>query len=137
MKRLKKQLLSNQTLAFFHSLIARIYFILLKNVLKQTWIFFTTKLRPLRKDWNSSYQVIQVLALFLSLIAVGRNKLKKNFRFFLFFFLMFYQKNLIKHQKSLKISWKYLSVKFPFDIYLFFYWEVNLVKTVIFRLEFT
>ena len=35
-ERLEKQLLSNQMLAFFHRLIARIYFILLKNVLKQT-----------------------------------------------------------------------------------------------------
>ena len=115
-ERLEKQLLSNQMLAFFHRLIARIYFILLKNVLKQTWNSFNTKLRPLRKDWNSTYQVIQVLAIFLSLIAVWRNRLKKMLPFY---FLMFYQKKLIKHQKSLKIFWKYLSVKFPFDIYVF------------------
>ena len=115
-ERLEKQLLSNQMLAFFHRLIARIYFILLKNVLKQTCNSFNTKLRPLRKDWNSTYQVIQVLAIFLSLIAVWRNRLKKMLPFY---FLMFYQKKLIKHQKSLKIFWKYLSVKFSFDIYVF------------------
>ena len=120
MKRLKKQLLSNQTLAFFHSLIGRIYFTLLKNVLKQTWIFFTSKLRPLRKAWNSSYQVIQVLALFLSLIAVGRNRLKKNFLFFFFFFFDVLPKKFDKTSKKSQDILKIFVCKISFW-YLFIF----------------
>ena len=43
---------------------ARIYFIFLKNVLKQTWNAFNTKFRATWKDRKSSYQVRQVFALF-------------------------------------------------------------------------
>ena len=132
-ERLEKQLLSNQMLAFFHRLIARIYFILLKNVLKQTWNSFNTKLRPLRKDWNSTYQVIQVLAIFLSLIAVWRNRLKKMLPFY---FLMFYQKKIDQTSKKSQDILKIFVCKISFW-YLCLYREVNLLKTVIFRLEFT
>ena len=48
--------------------LARISFIFLKNILKQTWNFFNTKFPPQSKDWKSSYQAKQVLALFWNLI---------------------------------------------------------------------
>ena len=50
---------------------ARIYFIFLKNVLKQTWKPFNTNSRPQWKDRKSIYQVRQILALFCNVIALN------------------------------------------------------------------
>ena len=47
---------------------AKSYFILLKNVLKQTWESFNTKFQPQQKNRKSSYQVREILALFCDLI---------------------------------------------------------------------
>ena len=48
---------------------ARIFFIFLKNVQKQTWgILFNIKFSPQSIDWKSSYLLKQVLALFWNLI---------------------------------------------------------------------
>ena len=57
---------------------ARIYFIVLKNVLKQTWNSLYTKFQPQWKDRKSSYQVRQILGLFCCLIALilGWNSVK-------------------------------------------------------------
>ena len=57
---------------------ARIYFIFLKNILKQTWKFFKTKFRPQWKDRKSNYKVREILALFSKLIALilGENGVK-------------------------------------------------------------
>ena len=49
---------------------ARIYFIFLKTVLKQTWNCFNTKFGPQWKDQKSSYQVRQILVIFSNLIAL-------------------------------------------------------------------
>ena len=49
---------------------ARIYFIILKNVLKQTWNFFNTKFGPQWKNPKGSYQVRKVLAIFSNIIAL-------------------------------------------------------------------
>ena len=49
---------------------AKIYFIFLKNVLKQTWKSFNTKFRPQWKDRKSSYKVRQILARSCNLIAL-------------------------------------------------------------------
>ena len=51
-------------------ILARIYFIFLKNVLKQTWNFFNIKFRPQWKDRKSSYQVREILGLFYNFIAL-------------------------------------------------------------------
>ena len=48
---------------------AKIYFMFLKNVLKQTWKSFNTKFRLQWKRKNI-YQVRQILALFCNLIAL-------------------------------------------------------------------
>ena len=48
----------------------RISFIFLRNVLKQTWNFFNTKVQPQWKDQKSSYQVRQILAIFSNLTAI-------------------------------------------------------------------
>ena len=57
---------------------ARILFIFLKIVIKQTWSSFDTKFQPLWKDWESSYQVNHILAIFCHLIALilGWNSVK-------------------------------------------------------------
>ena len=47
---------------------ARIFFIFLKNVFKQTGNSFNTKFQPQWKDQKSSYQVRQSLGLFYHLI---------------------------------------------------------------------
>ena len=52
------------------SYLARIFFIFLKNVLKQSWNSFYTKFRPQSIDRKSSYEVSQILALFCNLIAL-------------------------------------------------------------------
>ena len=49
---------------------ARIFFIFLKDVLKQTWNSFNTKLQTQCKDGKSSDQVRQILAHFFHLIAL-------------------------------------------------------------------
>ena len=49
---------------------AKIYFIFSRNILKQTWNSFNTKIQPQQKDRNSSYQVRQILALFYNLVAL-------------------------------------------------------------------
>ena len=49
---------------------ARIFFIFLKNVFKQTWNSFNTKFEPKWKCQKSSYQVRQILGLFLCHINV-------------------------------------------------------------------
>ena len=51
-------------------LTARLYFIFLKNVLKQTWNAFNTKFQHQWKDHKSSYQVRQIFALSCNLIAL-------------------------------------------------------------------
>ena len=48
----------------------RIYFIFLKNVLKESWNSFNTKFQPQWKARKTSYQVRQILALFFYLIAL-------------------------------------------------------------------
>ena len=48
---------------------AKIYFMFLKNVLKQTWKSFNTKFRPQWKR-KTNYQVRQILTLFCNLIAL-------------------------------------------------------------------
>ena len=56
-----------------------IYFFFLENILKQTWNCFNTKFQPQGKDWKSSYQIKEVLALFCLSIAlmVGYNCVKE------------------------------------------------------------
>ena len=49
---------------------ARIFFIFLKNVLKETWDSFNTKFESPWKDRKSSYKVKQILGLFCHLIAL-------------------------------------------------------------------
>ena len=49
--------------------LAGIYFIFLKNVLKQTWKSFNTKFRPQCKDRETSLPVKQILVLFCNLLA--------------------------------------------------------------------
>ena len=49
---------------------ARIFFIVLKHVLKQTWNPFNTKFQPQWKDRKGSYQVRQVLGLCCYLVAL-------------------------------------------------------------------
>ena len=44
-------------------ILGRIYFIFLKNVLKETGNTFNTKFRLQWKDWKSSFQVREILAL--------------------------------------------------------------------------
>ena len=51
-------------------ILAGIYFIFLKKVLYQTWKTFNTKVEPQWTDWERSYQVKQILALFCKLIAL-------------------------------------------------------------------
>ena len=46
----------------------KIYFILIKIVLKQTWNSFNTKFQAQWKAWWSSYQLKQILAVFCHLI---------------------------------------------------------------------
>ena len=46
---------------------ARIFFIFLENVLKQTCNSFNTKFQPQSKHWKSSYKVKQVFGMFLPL----------------------------------------------------------------------
>ena len=65
----------------------RIFFIFLKNVLKQTWHSFNTKFQTQRKDGESSYQVKIILWLFCHSLALilGLNIVKdfrvtKNFK---------------------------------------------------------
>ena len=62
-------LLTNKFVKNSHML-ARIFFIFLKNVLKQTWMSFNTKFQRQWKDRKSSYQVKQILELFCNLIAL-------------------------------------------------------------------
>ena len=50
--------------------LGRIYFIFLKNILKQSWDTFNTKFGPQWKDQKSSYQVRQILAIFSNLTAI-------------------------------------------------------------------
>ena len=50
---------------------ATIFFIFMKNVVKQTRNFFNTKFQPQRKDRKSSYQVRQILGPFRHLIALS------------------------------------------------------------------
>ena len=59
-------------------ILAGIYFIFLKNFLKQTWKSFNTKFRPQCKDQKSSYQVKQILELLCNLFALilGKNCVK-------------------------------------------------------------
>ena len=59
-------------------ILAGIYFAFLKNVLDQTWKVFNTKLGPQWKDWESSHQVKQILALFCKLVIwiLGSNCVK-------------------------------------------------------------
>ena len=47
-----------------------IYFIFLKNSLKQTWKSFHAKLQPQWKDQQNSFQVRQILALFCNFVAL-------------------------------------------------------------------
>ena len=56
----------------------RIYFIFLKNVVKETWNAFNTKFWPHWKDWKNSYQERQTLSLFCNLIdsSLGRDGAK-------------------------------------------------------------
>ena len=51
-------------------IMARLYFIFVKNILNQPWKAFNTKFQPQSKDQNSSYQVRQTFALFFNLIAL-------------------------------------------------------------------
>ena len=51
-------------------ILARVYFIFLKNILGQTWKSCNTKIGPQWKDRKSSYEVIQILALFGNLVAL-------------------------------------------------------------------
>ena len=62
-------LLTNKFVKNSHML-ARIFFIFLKNVLKQTWMSFNTKFQRQWKDRKSSYQVKQILEPFCNLIAL-------------------------------------------------------------------
>ena len=57
---------------------ATIYFISLKNTLKQTWNPCNTKFHPQQKHQKSSYQVRRTLALFCNLICLisGHNSIK-------------------------------------------------------------
>ena len=57
---------------------AIIYFIFLKNVLKQIWNAFNTKFQAQWKDRKRSYRVRQLFALFCNLIALtlGQNSVK-------------------------------------------------------------
>ena len=59
-------------------ILARMFFIFLKKVLKQTWNSFSTKFQPQWKDWKSSYQARQILGLFCHLMALilGWNSVK-------------------------------------------------------------
>ena len=60
---------------FIGHIYARIYFVFLKNILKQAWNSFNTKFRPQWKYRKSSYQVKQISALFCNLIVLilGQN----------------------------------------------------------------
>ena len=49
---------------------ARIYFIFLKNVLKETWNSFKMLFGPQRKDGTNSYEVRKLLAIYFNLIAL-------------------------------------------------------------------
>ena len=49
-------------------ILARIYFIFLKNALDQTWKAFNIKLGPQLKDRKSSYQVTPILEIFCNLV---------------------------------------------------------------------
>ena len=70
---------------------AKIYFIFLENVLKQTWNSFNTNFQDQWKSWNSSYQVNHILAPFCYLIplilgqgsveALGVIKIVKEIKF--------------------------------------------------------
>ena len=51
-------------------IMARPYFIFVKNILNQPWKAFNTKFQPQSEDQNSSYQVRQSFALFFNLIAL-------------------------------------------------------------------
>ena len=51
-------------------ILAGIYSIFLKNVLHQTWEVAGTKSGTQWKDWENSYQVMQILALFRRLVAL-------------------------------------------------------------------
>ena len=50
--------------------LARVYFIFLKYVLKETWKSFNKKFWPPWKDRKSSYQVKQILAFVCNLIVL-------------------------------------------------------------------
>ena len=51
-------------------ILARIFFIFLKNAPKRTWNSFNTKFQPQWKDRKSSYKLRQILGLFRHLIAL-------------------------------------------------------------------
>ena len=53
-----------------HVIKAKIYFVFLKNVLKQTWKSSTCKFWPYWKDRKRSYQVRKILARFCNIIAL-------------------------------------------------------------------
>ena len=53
------------------SFYARIHFIFLRNVPKETLNAFNTKFGPQKKDQKSSYQLRQIFALFCNLIALN------------------------------------------------------------------
>ena len=52
---------------------SRIFFVFLKNALKQTWNSLNTKFQPHWKDWKSSYQVRQIAGHFFHLIHCTEN----------------------------------------------------------------
>ena len=55
-------------------LLTKIYFILLKIVLKQTWSSFNIKFDAQWKAWKTSYQIKEILALFWYLIPLIINE---------------------------------------------------------------
>ena len=51
-------------------ILARIYFIFLKNILDQSWKAFNAQFGPQWKNWENSYQVKHILAPFCELITL-------------------------------------------------------------------
>ena len=111
------------------NILAKSYFIVLKNFLKQTWNAFNTKCWPQWKDWKSVYWVRQVLTLFSNVIALvlSWNNIKalrvtKIFNQIKFetSFYWWWKENLVIPQRCLKMLWKLLSVKFSFTFEVFF-----------------
>ena len=51
-------------------ILARIYFIFLKNILDQSWKAFNAQFGPHWKNWENSYQVKHILAPFCELITL-------------------------------------------------------------------